>query len=145
MVFGKLIKENKITINRAVIFFGAILLYVFGFFSQFSWLGWTVTEFFYAPAIVMLFYALLSQLKDSFFTLLIIKLGALSYSFFLMHNFFAQFLSGYFGNGLMSFWKTIIVSTVCSLILALLIEKLVPLFSKAFSSLWAVIDSKLVA
>jgi peptidoglycan/LPS O-acetylase OafA/YrhL len=143
MVFGKLLKEDRLTVNRVLIFFGAVLLYILGFVSQFSWLGWTVTEFLYAPAIVMLFYALFSQLRDSFFTLLIIKLGALSYSFFLMHNFFVQWLNGYFGNSLMSFWKTLILSTICSLLFALLIEKLIPLASKAFSTIWMAIDKKL--
>jgi peptidoglycan/LPS O-acetylase OafA/YrhL len=91
----------------------------------------------------MLFYALFSQLRDSFFSLLIIKLGALSYSFFLMHNFFVQWLNGYFGNSLMSFWKTLIVSTICSLLSALLIEKLIPIVSKVFSTIWMAIDKKL--
>ncbi|MEQ1546282.1 acyltransferase family protein [Methyloglobulus sp.] len=145
MAFGKLIKERNFTSDRKVIFFVATFLYILGFVTQFSWLGWTVAEFFYAPAIVMLFYSLFSEIEDNFLTPVIIKLGALSYSFFLMHNFFAHRLSEYFEDGVPSFWKTLVVSTICSLIIAMLIEKLIPLVSKAFSTIWSAIDKKLIS
>jgi peptidoglycan/LPS O-acetylase OafA/YrhL len=145
MILGKLIKEGNLRINRTKLFSAALLLYIIGFVAQFNWLGWTIAEFFYAPAIVMMFYVLFSEIKQGVFTELMIKLGALSYSFFLMHDFFANRLSEYFGiEFITSFWQTICLSTFCSLLLAILIERLVPYFSKTFSDSWAYIDQKLM-
>lgn len=145
MILGKLIKEGNLPENRIRLIFGAIFLYIIGFCAQFNWLGWTVAEFFYAPAIVMMFYALFSAINQRFFTDLVTKLGVLSYSFFLMHDFFANRLSKYFGiEFISSFWQTVCLSTLLSLIIAMLIEKLIPYFSKACTNSWAYIDQKLM-
>jgi peptidoglycan/LPS O-acetylase OafA/YrhL len=145
IVFGKLIKEGHLPDNRIKLFFGALMLYLIGFLAQFYWLGWTVAEFFYAPAIVMMFYALFSEINQRFVTGLLTKLGALSYSFFLIHDFFANRLVKYFGiESLSAFWQTIFLSTVFSLIVAILIEKFISYFARACSDGWAYIDQKLM-
>jgi peptidoglycan/LPS O-acetylase OafA/YrhL len=145
MLLGKLIKDGNEPANKIQVIFIAISLYVIGFIAQFYWFGWSIAEFFYAPAIVMLFYALFSDFKQHpFFTEAIIKLGALSYSFFLMHNIFAVRLIEFFGtNSIASFWKTIALATLFSLLTAMLIDKLVPAVSKACYSIWTTIDQKL--
>jgi peptidoglycan/LPS O-acetylase OafA/YrhL len=144
MVLGKLIKEGNGLPNRSQIFIIALLLYAIGSIAQFYWFGWTVAEFFYAPAIVMLFYALFSNQNQHAFTEVIIKLGALSYSFFLMHNFFAGRLIEYLGTeSIAPFWQTIALATLFSLLTAMLIDKLVPTASKAVYGSWAYIDQKL--
>jgi hypothetical protein len=61
-----------------------------------------------------------------------------------MHDFFVNRLSNYFGNEVVSsFWKTLCLSTLCSLMVAVVIEKLVPHFSKALSDSWFYIDERL--
>jgi peptidoglycan/LPS O-acetylase OafA/YrhL len=146
MGLGKLLKEDNLPTNRIKLFFGALFLYIIGFVAQFNWLGWIMAEFFYAPAIVMMFYTLFININHSSFTKLINYLGTLSYSFFLMHDFFVNRLGQYFGSEFIaSFWQIIILSTVASLISAILIEKLVPFFSKIVSDSWTYIDQKLIS
>jgi peptidoglycan/LPS O-acetylase OafA/YrhL len=144
MVFGKLIKEGRLQFNRVGLFFGAVLIYMAGFVAQFSWIGWTFAEFLYAPAIVMIFYAVFLDIKQGFFSELMVKLGTFSFSFFLMHNFFAHRLSDYFGDGIITFWQTIVLSTLGSLLTAMLIEKGIPYVSKAMADSWLYVDQKLL-
>jgi peptidoglycan/LPS O-acetylase OafA/YrhL len=145
MILGKLIKEENWHFSRIRIFFVAVLLYVIGFVAQFYWLGWTIAEFFFAPAIVMICYALFSQIKQHIFTGIITNLGALSYSFFLMHDFFAGRFIKYLGaESIASFWQTIALATLFSLLTAMLIDKLIPTLSKLFYSCWTYIDQKLI-
>jgi peptidoglycan/LPS O-acetylase OafA/YrhL len=144
MVFGKLIKEGRLQFNRAALFFVAVLIYIAGFVAEFSWIGWTFAEFLYAPAIVLIFYALFLDIKQGAFSELVTKLGTFSFSFFLMHNFFAHRLSDYFGDGIITFWQTIVLSTLGSLLTAMLIEKLVPYVSKAVADSWFYVDQKLM-
>jgi peptidoglycan/LPS O-acetylase OafA/YrhL len=144
MLLGKLIKEGNGFANRSQVFFIAILLYVVGFIAQFYWFGWTIAEFFFAPAIVMLFYALFSDVNQHALTEASIKLGALSYSFFLMHNFFVIRLIEYLGTeSVASFWQTIALASLFSLLTAMMIDKLVPAVSKACHGIWVSIDQKL--
>jgi peptidoglycan/LPS O-acetylase OafA/YrhL len=145
IVFGKIIKEGKIPESKLQLFFGALLLYIIGFLAQFYWLGWTIAECFYAPAIVILLYVVFSEVNNRIFTALMTKLGALSYSFFLIHDFFANRSFKHLGiESLSAFWQTIVLSTIFSIVVALLIEKLIPYFSKAFSDGWSYINQKLM-
>jgi peptidoglycan/LPS O-acetylase OafA/YrhL len=144
MMLAKLIKDEKRLANRYQVFFIALLFYIIGFIAQFYWFGWTIAEFFYAPAIVMLFYAAFSHLKKHALTEVITKLGALSYSFFLMHNFFAGRFIKYLGTeSITSFWQTIGLATLFSLLTAMLIDKLIPIASNTFCYSWTYIDQKL--
>jgi peptidoglycan/LPS O-acetylase OafA/YrhL len=144
MIFGKLIKEGNLPDNRGKLFFGALLLYSAGFLAQFSWLGWAFAEFLYAPAIVMIFYTLFSAVESGFFSGLMIRLGTFSFSFFLMHNIFAHRISDYLGDGIITFWQTIVLATLGALLSAMLIEKLIPLLSKAVADGWSYVDQKLM-
>jgi peptidoglycan/LPS O-acetylase OafA/YrhL len=145
MLLGKLIKQGSLPNNRIGLFLGAALLYTIGFIAQFYWLGWTFAEFFYAPAFVVLIYMLFKDLNNNYFTKPIIHLGTLSYSFFLIHDFFANRLSKFFGvEFVSSFWLTLSLATFFSLLTAIFIEKLTPIFSKSFSKSWVFIDKKLL-
>jgi peptidoglycan/LPS O-acetylase OafA/YrhL len=145
LVFGKLIKEDNFSFSRKKLLIIALFLYCIGFIAQFSWLGWVFAEFLYAPAIVLIFYSLFLEVKPGFFAELMIRLGALSYSFFLIHNFFVFRLNDYFGKILLSsFWQIMSLSVIGSLLSAILIDKFVPIVGRAFSYSWFCMDQKLI-
>lgn len=127
--------------RRALLIGG--LLYAIGFICQFYQVGWIIVDLVLAPGLLLLCMVLTRSISQSKTCHnLLLKLGACSYSFFLIHDFVvSRTLNLVVKDDLGRYLLLLPMMIVTTLVLSLLADALRPRLQQGLLNLWQRIDT----
>ncbi|MGB3293632.1 MAG: acyltransferase [Phormidesmis sp.] len=119
-----------------------LLAYVTGFIAQFYRVGWVVCDLLLPLGLVMCLAVILRSLSQSpVLAAMMQRLGAHSYSYFLIHGFVIdRTINLWVGESLFRYWVSLPLMVVGTLALAIVADAVRPFLQRALLHLWRDID-----
>ena len=137
-----LVQRGPIYWSASRAFWCGIAIYAVGFICQFYWAGWVIADLLLPIGLLlwaMAIFRALARIKG--FATVMVWLGAHSYSYFLIHNFVVDRTVNLLVNDRLSrYWLLLPVMLLGTLLLAVVVDALIPLLQRILAAIGRDLD-----